>query len=265
MKTSPFVLITGGSTGLGKELVLQCAARGFNVIIISLPCANVHSLAEHIQREYGVQVVVYTFDLTDHTALQQHLAAITQKYPIQFLINNAGIGGTMSITDSTLESIDRIIQLNIRSTVMITRMVLPHLLQHDKSYIMNISSMAAFTPIAWKTVYPASKAFISSFSLGIREEMQGTGLSVSVVYPGPIMTNSNTSSRILLQGMRARIGLLSTAAIARKALNETLAGKAVIIPGWWNRINYRLLRMLPVETTSRLASGVVKKELAVCP
>jgi short-subunit dehydrogenase len=263
MDHTGYTLITGASSGLGKEFSIQCAAMGMNVIMIALPGSNTFSLAAHLIMEYGVEVKAIEFDLTDTILLLKTLHELMADFDITFLINNAGIGGTVSIMESTIESIDRIIQLNVRGTVLVTQTLLPQLLKHEKSYILNISSMAAFTPIAYKTVYPASKAFVSSFSLGLREELQGTGVSVSVVYPGPIMTNSGVSTRIVEQGMKGRIGLLTTKEIVRIALRQTLAGKGVIIPGFWNRINHFLMSMIPTETKLRIVSGAVKKEMAI--
>lgn len=261
MKKSNYALITGGSTGLGKELALQCAARKFNLILVALPGSHAQTLAEEIHMEYDVDVQVFEFDLTDHECMRRNVDEIVEKYNITFLINNAGIGGTIGISESSPEAMDRIIQVNIRSMVMLTRIMLPHLLQQPKSYLMNIASMAAFTPIAFKTVYPASKAFVSSFSLGLREELHDSPLSVSVVYPGPIMTNSNVSRRIWEQGLKAQIGLLPSSTIARIAVRNTLAGRAIIIPGMWNRVNQRLMSVLPISTKLRIVSSAVRKEL----
>jgi short-subunit dehydrogenase len=263
MNNTRYTLITGASSGLGREFSIQCAGRGMNIIMIALPGSNTSSLADSLMLEYGIKVAVFEFDMTDSILLIEKLNYIKENFEISFLINNAGIGGTVAITESPLVVIDRILQLNIRSMVLITQLLLPVLLKQDKAYMMNISSMAAFTPIAYKTVYPASKAFISSFSLGLREELHQTNLSISVVYPGPIMTNSGVSARIIGQGIKGRIGLLCTAEIAKIAITKTLAGKAVIIPGFWNRINHRLMGILPVETKLRIVSRAVKKEMAI--
>lgn len=261
MKYNTYTLITGASTGLGKELAIGCARMGRNIVLVALPGGNLSSLANHLMLEYGVLVKIYEFDLTDISEMKAMIEEITAEHAIDFLINNAGIGGTSSITDTSLEKIDQIILLNVRSTALLTRLLIPHLLKHSRSYIMNIASMAAFMPIAYKTVYPASKAFISSFSLGLKEELAGTGLSVSVVYPGPIMTNSNTSRRIISQGMKGKVGLLPTPGIARIALKRTLAQHSVIIPGIMNRINHFFMRLLPMEMKLRLVSREVKKEM----
>ena len=256
-----YTLITGASAGLGKAFAIQCARMGMNLVLIALPGGQAHSLARHIMEEYPVDVRAFEFDITDVDQLQYHLPAIVDAYPVDFLINNAGVGGTAPMAETPLENIDRIIQLNVRGTALLTRIMIPHLLEQTRSHILNISSMAAFTPIAYKTVYPASKAFITSFSLGLREEFAGTGLSVSVACPGPILTNSGTARRIIGQGLKARLGLLPTHEIAKVAIRLTLAGQPVIIPGVANRISHFLMQLMPGNLRLRIISREVKKEM----
>lgn len=263
MKAINYTLITGASAGLGREFSIQCAGMGMNIIMIALPGSNTTSLANNLMLEFGVKISVFEFDMSDCVLLVEKMNYIAANFNVNFLINNAGIGGTVAIMESPLNAIDRILQVNIRSMVLITQILLPGLLKHDKGYILNISSMAAFTPIAYKTVYPASKAFISSFALGLREELSDTGVSVSVIYPGPIMTNSGVSKRIVEQGVKGRIGLLASSEIARIALKKTLEGRAVIIPGIWNQINHRIMGFLPVATKLKIVSNAVKKEMAI--
>ncbi len=258
-----YTLITGASSGLGKEFAVQCAKAGRPVILVALPGSRTDILAASIRQAYGTDVQAFEFDLTDTRNLAGRLYDITMHFDIDYLINNAGMGGTSAMMETTPERIGQIIGLNISSTVMMTRLLIPHLLKHEKSYIMNVSSMAAFTPIAYKTVYPASKAFISSFSLGLREEFSGTGLSVSVVYPGPMMTNAQTSRRIIWQGQKAQIGLLSVPEIAAYALRKTMQRKPEIIPGVMNRINHLLMQLLPLEWKLRIVSNEVRKELQI--
>lgn len=257
-----YTVITGASSGLGKEFCVQCAAMKKNIIMIALPGSNTGQFAKSLQQQFDIEVVVLEFDMTDTHELLEKVSFIDENYEVDCLINNAGVGGSIPMSNSSIETIDLILQVNIRSMVLLTRLLLPQLLEKKESYIINVSSMAAFTPIAYKTVYPASKAFISSFSLGLREEFQQSGLSVSVVYPGPIMTNSNTSERIISQGIKGRLGLLSTTDIVKKALKSSLQKKAVIIPGWFNRMNHFLLSVLPASLSTHLISNTVKKEIA---
>jgi short-subunit dehydrogenase len=262
MHTLPYTLVTGASSGLGKAFAIECARMGQNLVLFALPGSQLHSLARYLMAEFNVDVQVFKFDLTDSYELAQQVEQVTAHYPVNFLINNAGIGGTAAITTTTFEKMDQIIQLNVRSTAQLTHLLIPHLLKQEESFILNVSSMAAFTPIAYKTVYPASKAFISSFSLGLREELAGTGLSVSVLYPGPMMTNFNTSRRILSQGRKGKMGLLSTSAIVRIALNNTFARQPVIVPGLMNKLSHFLMSVLPLGIKLKIVSRAVKKEIA---
>ena len=261
MPQSPYTVITGASAGLGKEFTIQCAKAGMNLILIALPGTYTRELANSLVSTFGITVEVFEFDLTDCALLKKQLEHIIAHFPVNFLINNAGIGGTSAIRETSTERIDQIIQLNVRSTVMITHQLIPHLLKNERSYIMNISSMAAFKPIAIKTVYTASKALIASFSHGLREELSGTGLSISVVYPGPIMTNSNTTRRVISQGIKGKMGLLPTSAIASIALRKTLAGYPTIIPGLMNKLNHLLMTLLPLELKLKIVSREVRKEM----
>ncbi len=232
-----------------------------NMILFALPGSHIRFVAADLRAEFDVDVRVFEFDLTNTIELTQYADYVAENYSINFLINNAGVGGTSAITHTSVEVIDQIILVNVRSTVLLTRLLIPHLLQHEKSYILNVSSMAAFTPIAYKTVYPASKAFISSFSHGLREELYGSGLHVSVLYPGPIMTNSNTTRRIIAQGPKGKMGLVSTSAIARMAIRKTIGLKTVIIPGAMNRISFLLMSLLPMKVKLKIVSREVKKEM----
>ena len=259
------VLITGACSGLGKALAQQCAKRGMNLILVELPGMNAASLATFLQHAYGIKVVVFEFDLTNLGEMQQQLQRISEQYSLSFVINNAGIGGTEPLMTASLERLDQIIALNVRSMALLTRVLLPNLVAHGDSYILNVSSMAAFTPIAYKTVYPATKAFIASFSLGLREELKGSGVSVSVLYPGAIMTNASVSRRILGLGFKGKIGLLSTDEIAAMAIRKTLEKQATIIPGRINRLSQVMLRFLPTLFKSGIVSRAVKKEIQFTP
>ncbi|MDQ8005734.1 MAG: SDR family NAD(P)-dependent oxidoreductase, partial [Pedobacter sp.] len=108
MKAVKYTLITGASSGLGREFCMQCAERKMNLIMIALPNSNTDSLAHELRLEYGVDIQVYEFDLTDSILLREHINLIRDLYEVNFIINNAGIGGTAAITQSSSETIDRI-------------------------------------------------------------------------------------------------------------------------------------------------------------
>jgi len=266
MKAKPeYALITGASLGLGREFAIALAKRGMNLILISLPGEKLPLLAEFISFRYKVRVVYFELDLTEKESLFRLYDIISGRYPINTIINNAGFGGSMLFESSPLEYLDNMILLNIRALSLLTRLMIGNLTQQPKAWIMNISSMAAFSPMPYKTVYPASKAFVYYFSRGLAEELKGTGISVSVVHPGPMMTNDEVSSRIKNHGLSARICLLSTERIADLSINEMLKGKKVIIPGFLNKINWLLMKLVPYSIQLPIMSRLVSSELGTYP
>ncbi|GAB3008231.1 SDR family oxidoreductase [Niabella terrae] len=261
MATKTFALITGAGAGLGKAFAVECAGRGYHLILIALPGSRLNLLSDELSRRYGIQVVYYEFDMTRLDRLLYHINLVKAQFPVSLLINNAGMGGTASILTYPVDLMDKTIQLNIRSSSLVTRSLLPVLMRQPVAYIINISSMAAFTPIAYKVVYPATKAFLTSFSLGLREELATTGVSVSVACPGPMMTNAGTAQRILLQGLKAKLGLMPTTRIAQLVLKKAFEGKAIIVPGRWNAFQYSLMKWLPLSFKTKTVSRQIRKEL----
>ena len=263
MKTlETYTLITGASMGLGKEMAVECARRGRNLILVALPGRNLQQLCEELEYSFGIRAVARECDLTDERALTELATDILSSYSIDQLINNAGVGGTARFEDISIEYLDRIIHLNIRATTMLTRLMLSELVLHKKALILNIASVAAFGPLPFKTIYPASKAFIYSFSRSLGKELRGTGVKVVVVTPGPIVTNPDVAMRILKQGALGRIGLLTAGQITRLALNGAAKGKEVIVPGFMNRLNRFLIKWTPESWRLTMLCKVFQRELS---
>ena len=264
MKTKEkYTLITGASTGLGKELAIESARRGRNLILVALPGRNLPKLCEELVRSFGIRAESRECDLTDERRLNELINELLSNFSIDRLINNAGIGGSKRFEESSPDYLDRIIQLNIRATIMLCRMLLPELKAYKKALILNVSSVAAFGSLPYKTIYPASKSFIYSFSRSMSRELREIGIHVAVLTPGPIMTNPDVAMRIISQGMLARIGLLTAGQIARIALDAVEKEKEVIVPGIMSRLNRFLLHWIPESWRLTLMSKVFQKELAL--
>ncbi|HSG67101.1 MAG TPA: SDR family NAD(P)-dependent oxidoreductase [Bacteroidales bacterium] len=262
MKTKEkYAFITGASMGLGRELAIESARRGRNVILVALPGRNLGQFCLELVRSYGVRAVAHECDLTDEKALNRLVKEVLENYSVDTLINNAGVGGTKRFEDSTPEYLDAIIHLNIRATTMLTRMMLPELRSHPGALIMNVASVAAFGPLPYKTIYPASKAFVYYFTRSLSRELRGTGVHVTVVTPGPIVTNPDVALRIMTQGGLGRLGLLTAGKIARLALDGAAKRRVVIVPGIMSRVNRFLLRWFPESWQLSLMSRIFEKEL----
>ncbi|MDD1712287.1 MAG: SDR family NAD(P)-dependent oxidoreductase [Methanoregulaceae archaeon] len=265
MKTNPglkpYTFITGASSGLGREIAIECARRGMNLILAALPGRSLSRLCADLSEEFGVKAVYYETDLTDKYAIYALAEDILAKYRVNFLVNNAGTGGTLSFDISSPEYLDNIIQLNIRAVSMLARLFIPELKSHPEAWILNVSSMAAFSPIPYKTIYPASKAFVHNFSRSLSQEMKKTSVKVAVVHPGPILTNPDVILRIIRQGAAGKVGLLQAREIARAAIDGVKAGRRVIVPGVMNKINRFLMRVVPADLRLNMLSRVIRREI----
>ncbi|MEN8226263.1 MAG: SDR family NAD(P)-dependent oxidoreductase [Bacteroidota bacterium] len=262
MKTRKnYTIVTGASMGLGKEMAIESARRGHNLILIALPGPELQQVCNELESKYGVSAVARECDLTDEHALDKLVREILSNFSVDQLINNAGIGGPSRFEESEPEYLDRIIHLNIRATTMLCRMLVPELKKHKKALILNVASIAAFSPMPYKSIYPASKAFIYSFSRSLSQELRESGVRVVVLTPGPIMTNPDVVRRIIRQGALARIGILTARKISRLALDGAERGKKVIVPGIMSRINRFLFRWVPESWRMNLMARVLHKEL----
>lgn len=260
MKNKTFAVITGASSGLGKALAFELAKQHIHLLLIALPCEGLGVLAEEL-KAFGMEVYYYETDLTQRANVEAVASWINQNYEVSILINNAGIGGTKKFDEAGLDYIDNIIQLNVTSTSLMTKALLSNLMRQNKSYILNVSSMAAFTPMGYKTVYPASKAFIHHFTRGLYEELKNTNVFVSVVNPGPMKTNQDVSERIKRQGLFARIGLLSPEEVAKRSIKQLFKRDTMIMLGLGNGFNWLMMKIIPIWIRLPLVTRAVRREI----
>jgi short-subunit dehydrogenase len=254
-----YAVVTGASRGLGRSMALNLASRGINTLLVSLPGENVESVSEKC-REKGTVSFSFEADLTVKGELESVAAAIKQ-YDISILVNNAGLGGTRSFLASDPAYLDTIIDLNVRAPVMLSRLLLPGMIKRGNSYILNVASMASFSPIGYKTVYPASKKFLQYFSVSLHEELRRRGVRVCVVHPMSMRTNSTVTRRIDSQGLLGQIGLLSPDRVAELTLRRMFRGRTFIVPGIWNGFNMLLLCLLPRWIKVPLLSRAFRREI----
>lgn len=259
--THPRTLITGASQGLGREMAIECARRGHDLVLVALPGRNLDAFCRELSFQFGVQADFIETDLTDKEAICRLAEMVQRRFRINFLVNNAGTGGTLPFDTSSVDYLDNIIQLNIRALSMLTRLMVPELRSHRRACVLNVSSMAAFSPIPFKTVYPASKAFVYNFSRSLNRELKDTSVRVAVVHPGPILTNPDVTARIIRQGSAGKIGLLMGSEIARIAIDGVNAGREVIIPGFMNKVNLLLIRVVPDGIRLQMLSRVIRREI----
>lgn len=268
MNPANYVLITGSSTGLGKAFAVECARRGKNILLVSLPGEGLEELADQINRQYRVETAFFEVDLTEEDAVHRLVAWALERFRIDMLINNAGFGGSMKLDKTPLEYLDKMIKLNVRATSLLSYLLIPELKSHPQAYILNVSSTIAFNPVAYKTFYPGSKAYVYFLSRGLNFELKGSGTHVSVLLAGPMKTNAFVTDSIEKQGWKAKFITLEPEAMAKAAIDGLLRNQHVIIPGWANKLSVFLSRLVPdairLPAVSRsILDEIEKKERSV--
>ena len=252
-----YALVTGASRGLGKAIAIELARRGYPTILVSRS-DKVHETCEEITSRYHIPSVGFSADLTDPRSIADLAEQVNANYQVFMLVNNAGTGGSRRFVEASTQYLENILDLNTKATALLTHALLPNLLQQPQAYVLNIGSMAAHTPTGFKTVYPASKAFIHHFSLGLRQELKDTSVSVSVCSPGAMATNEEVTARIERQGFFGRFTLKSVESIAQKCVRQTLRGKRHIVI---NPVSYALSKMVPNAIKTPILTRIVKREL----
>jgi short-subunit dehydrogenase len=258
-----YTLITGGSMGIGKALARECARRGMNLLLVALPGPELDQTADEIRSAYDVGVDTLGIDLTlPDSPGKVYEWCEGHAYQVDILMNNAGMAGSAIFETSSIEYSDERILLNIRALVILCRLFIPLLKQHEKAYILNTGSFSAYQPLPYKSVYAASKSFVLLFSQALNEELRDTSVNVTVVNPNGVRTNAGTYERINTHGRLVQGTLILDAdRIARISVDSMLKGKEVVIPGCWNRFLLHITRLMPVKFKIRKAARMFRKEL----
>lgn len=258
-KHSRYAVVTGAAGGLGSCFARELAQRGVNLIITDVDRPRLDTLALAL-REYGVECVAVEADITQVQSMEQ-LCKTCEAYDIFLLINNAGVGGTKDFVNCELAYLEKIIQLNITASTLLTHNLLPNIIRGGGGYVLNVSSMAALSPTGWKTIYPASKRFVMHFSQGLNQELRSRNVRVSVVLPGPMRTNGEIAERIDKQGFFGRFTSQSPSFVAKQSIDAMQNGCSLILPGVKNRIFKLFLGLIPDSIRLPIMSRVIAREI----
>lgn len=236
-------VITGASGGIGLELA-RCAARdGYQVMLVSSEVTKLREAARKLRDAFEAQTEVVAANLATVDGVELVLQAIGDR-PVDVLVNNAGFA-TWGRFDElrTSRELDEV-RLNVEAVVHLTRALLPRMTKAGTGRILNVASTAAFMPGPLMSVYYATKSFVYSFSLGLAEELNGTGVTVTVLCPGP--TQTGFVSRAHMEDSKLfRRRLMTAVRVAAEGWHGMKSGKRVVIPGWRNWLEAHAVRFIP--------------------
>lgn len=251
-----YVMVTGAAGGLGKAFAVECASRGWNLVLTDLRADALDPLAASLSATYGIQVQVQACDLTD-PASRTALFDWIKFWGLSFwvLVNVAGLDYEGLFYECTRTQIRTILRLNIEGTLEMTHALLDFRDPYAAFRIINVASLAAYFPMPVKATYAASKRFLLDFSLALREEVRPLGATVTVLCPAGLPTTPECIRAIEAQGLMGQLTTQNTGAVAAETLDAALRGRAVVIPGALNQVLRGLGSLVPPRLVARLVAS----------
>lgn len=252
-------LITGASGGLGKEFAILFAKHGFNVVLAARSEDKLRVLAKKLSGYYKVDAAYITADLSTPDGAEKVYAELKEKHiSVDQLVNNAGAGKQAKTVEADIDTLRGLINLNVTSPTLLCRLIGADMVKAGHGRIMNVSSLGAFIPDPYFNVYGPTKAFELFLGEAMYGELQGTGVSVSVLCPGPIKTNWAKNA-----GKADSKTAKDPKEVARAGFRGMQKGELLIIPAPIYQAEKAAIGLLPAETRVKLIrmwqGGLIKK------
>ncbi len=258
-----YVLITGASSGIGKELARCFAEAGANSVLHSIPKERKKLIewGRELEKRYPVRVWCMTEDFTDDKGPVNLYRKVMKAVPrIDVLVNNAGMMVYGNVHETPLESQADLVRVNIHGYLSLMRLFIPDMVRRGDGRVLNISSVSAFQPCPHHAVYGASKSFIQSLSEAVSRELRGTGVLVTAFCP------SYTNTPLLkVKGFPEKVwwyrisGLGNPADVARKGMEALVKGKTVAVPGFMSKFVHLFInRVIPRRLVDAMSDFVLR-------
>lgn len=234
--TKRTALITGASAGIGEALARVHAATGGDLIVTARRKQALEALKQELDTSYGVTTTIITADLTAPNGAQALYQDIkSQGLSVDILINNAGVGGHGFFHERDLAWNLAMVDLNVKALMILTHLVLQDMLERGHGRILNVGSTAAMIPGPLHATYHASKAFVSSFSQALANELEGKGVTVTMLAPGPVDTDFfDVSDMRKVEAIQK--DMASAAAVAKIGYDAMNKGRLIAYNDWRLRL-----------------------------
>ena len=245
-------LVTGASSGIGKEIAIYLSELGYDLILVSRSKEKL----EEVQKLVKTKAQVVVMDLSDEQKVKE-LYVMYKNEKIDFLVNNAGFGVCDEFTKTNLNDEIEMINLNVKAVHMLTKFFLKDMIERDSGYILNVASSAALIPGPLMATYYATKAYVYRLTESIYGELKHkkSNVHISVLCPGPVDTNFNNVAKVKfsLKGLDAMF-------VARYGIDKTLKKKLIIIPGFKIKLANFFRRFFTEKFLAKFNYGIQKKK-----
>jgi uncharacterized protein len=244
-------LVTGGSSGIGRDMAIYLSKLGYDVILVSKDENKLKSVSKSIKNSS-----YYVCDISSKEECIRLYNKVKSEN-IELLINNAGFGKFGEFNEINLEDELNMIDVNIKGVHILTKLFLNDFIKRNSGYILNVASLAAFEPGPLMATYYSSKAYVLRLTTSIYEELRRmkSNVHVSVFCPGPVRTNFNNVANV-----RFEIKSISSDYAAKYAIDKMFKNKLIIIPTFYMKTIVFLTRLVPTKLLARIAYNIQNKK-----
>ncbi|OYX69443.1 MAG: oxidoreductase [Rhizobiales bacterium 32-66-11] len=246
----PLAVITGASSGIGRELARIAAVRGYD-LVIAADEPNIEDVAAAL-RDLGVSVVAVEADLATFEGVDKlHEAVVAKGRPVELLMANAGRGRGHAFLDQDVSAWRRVVDTNVTGTVYLVQKIGRDMRVRNAGRILITGSIAGFMPGAFQAVYNATKAFLNSFSFALRNELKDTAITVTCLMPGPTDTQFFARADML----DTKVGQADNddpADVAQAGFDAMMKGEGDVVSGWKNKLQTAAANLMPSDLLAEL-------------
>lgn len=255
-----YTLITGASSGIGWEMAHVFAEKKHDLILVARSEDKLQKLKKELESKHGIKAQVVASDLSKNEASQILYQAIkSQNWAVENLVNNAGFGDHGDFASADWKKQKEMIQVNIMALTELTHLFLGEMLKRKSGRIMNVASTAAFQPGPLMSVYYATKSYVLSFSEGLHEELHGTGVTVTVLCPGPTVSGFQSAANMNNVALFESAPLPSSRDVADYGYESMMQGRLIAIHGAVNKVMANSVRFFPRAITRKLVKKLQEK------